>query len=110
VLTIGFVVFKWRQGESIRVAVASKLRMTWANCIHGWLNPGANFLVMFYLPSYFQAVKGTSAIASGAYTLRFKAFCALGAMMSSGMIGKTCIIHPFTITSGLLITLSAELL
>lgn len=111
VLTIGFVGVEWLQGEYAGVPLRLlKPRMTWANCIYGWLNPGANFLVLFYLPIYFQAVKGTSAITSGVYTLPFMAFYALGAMMSGGMMGKTRMIHPFTITSGLLTTLGAALL
>ncbi|USP80427.1 putative MFS transporter [Curvularia clavata] len=101
VLTIAFVVVEWLQGEYASMPLRLlKPRMTRANCIYGWLNSEANLL----------AVKGTSAITSGVYTLPFMAFYALGAMTSDGVIGKTRMIHPFTLTSGLLTTLGAALL
>jgi hypothetical protein len=49
----------------------------------------ANFQVLFYLPLYFQSVKGDSAIMSGVYTLPFVCFYALGSVLSGAWIGKT---------------------
>lgn len=49
----------------------------------------ANFQVLFYLPIYFQSVKGDSAITSGVYTLPFVCFYALGSILSGIWIGKT---------------------
>lgn len=42
----------------------------------------ANFQVLFYLPIYFQSVRGDSAIMSGVYTLPFMSFYALGSLLS----------------------------
>jgi hypothetical protein len=49
----------------------------------------ANFQVLFYLPIYFQSVKGDSAIMSGVYTLPFVSFYALGSFLSGFWISKT---------------------
>lgn len=49
---------------------------------------------MFYLPVYFQSIKGQSAIMSGVYTLPFLAFFALGAVSSGATIGKTRYLVP----------------
>jgi hypothetical protein len=49
----------------------------------------ANFQVLFYLPIYFQSVKGDSAIMSGVYTLPFVCSYALGSILSGVWIGKT---------------------
>jgi hypothetical protein len=49
----------------------------------------ANFQVLFYLPLYFQSVKGESAIMSGVYTIPFVCFYALGSIISGVWTGKT---------------------
>jgi hypothetical protein len=49
----------------------------------------ANFQVLFYLPLYFQSVKGDSAIMGGVYTLPFVCSYALGSILSGFWIGKT---------------------
>jgi hypothetical protein len=49
----------------------------------------ANFQILFYLPIYFQSVKGDSAIMSGVYTLPLVSFYALGAILSGLWISKT---------------------
>jgi hypothetical protein len=67
---------------------------TSANC--------ANFQVLFYLPLYFQSVKGDSAIMSGVYTLPYVCFYALGSIISGGWIGKTRLPIAIEIVSPLL--------
>jgi hypothetical protein len=69
-----------------------------------------NFQIMFYLPLYFQSVKGTSAITSGVYNLPTVAFFSLGSMVTGGLMGKTRLIVPFQLASGLLATLGAALI
>lgn len=54
----------------------------------------AFYQVMFYLPVYFQSIKGQSAIMSGVYTLPYLAFFAVGAVSSGTLIGKTRYLMP----------------
>lgn len=49
----------------------------------------ANFQVLFYLPVYFQSVRGDSAIVSGVYTLPFVCFYSVGSFLSGYWISKT---------------------
>ena len=65
---------------------------------------------MFYLPVYFQSIKGQSAVISGVSTLPFLAFFALGAVLSGTIIGKTQLLQPYELTSGLLMTAGMALL
>lgn len=70
----------------------------------------ANFQVLFYLPIYFQSIHGQSAIASGVNSLPFMAFFAAGSMLSGFLIGKTRLLQPYELVSGLLATVGAALL
>lgn len=70
----------------------------------------ANYQIVFYLPIYFQAVRGDSAIISGVNLLPFLAFFALGAMVSGAAVGKTQHLQPFELISGLLTTAGVALL
>ncbi|KAJ5498103.1 Major facilitator superfamily domain general substrate transporter [Penicillium expansum] len=88
VLTIAFVVVEWFQGD--------------ANL--------ANFQILFYLPIYFQAVHGMSAITSGVYCLPFMAFYTCGAIVSGGIVGKTRFLQPIEFISGLIAVLGATLI
>lgn len=45
--------------------------------------------MLFYLPIYFQSVKGYSAIKSGVNTLPFVCFYAVGSLLSGVWISKT---------------------
>lgn len=69
----------------------------------------ANFQVLFYLPIYFQSVKGDSAIMSGVYTLPFVCFYALGSMLSGAWIGKMRLPIAVEIVSPLLALVGAIL-
>ena len=65
---------------------------------------------MFYLPIYFQSIKGNSAIISGVNTLPFLAFFGVGAMLSGTLVGKTRYLQPYQLTSALLMTAGIALL
>jgi hypothetical protein len=69
----------------------------------------ANFQVMFYLPLYFQSVKGDSAIMSGVYTLPFVCFYTVGSLLSGAWIGKTRLPIAIEIVSPLLALIGAVL-
>lgn len=69
----------------------------------------ANFQVLFYLPIYFQSVKGDSAIMSGVYTLPFVCFYALGSFLSGLWISKTRLPIAAEIVSPLLALIGAIL-
>lgn len=69
-----------------------------------------NFQILFYLPIYFQSVHGSSAIMSGVYSLPFMAFYAFGAIVSGILVGKTRLLQPIELVSGLITVLGAALI
>ncbi len=70
----------------------------------------ALYQVIFYLPIYFQSIKGNSAITSGVNSLPFLAFFALGAMLGGTIVGKTRHLQPYQLASSLLATAGMALL
>ncbi|PCG97155.1 Major facilitator superfamily domain, general substrate transporter [Penicillium occitanis (nom. inval.)] len=111
VLTIGFLVVEYFQGERAMIPLRLlKTRLQWSNTLYALMVNVAQFQVLFYLPIYFQSVHNQSAIASGVNTLPFIALFALGSMMAGTIVGKTRIFQPILLISGLLATIGAALL
>ncbi|KAJ4389518.1 hypothetical protein N0V93_006988 [Gnomoniopsis smithogilvyi] len=110
VLTIAFLVNEWLLGTRAMMPIyLLKTRMTWASCLYAWIANCANFQVLFYLPIYFQSVKGDSAIMSGVYTLPFVCFYALGSFLSGLWISKSRLPIAAEIVSPLLALIGAIL-
>ena len=70
----------------------------------------ALYQALFYLPIYFQSIKGQSAIISGVNSIPFLAFFAVGAVASGTVIGKTRLLQPYELISTLLMTAGMALL
>ncbi|KAJ7241353.1 putative MFS transporter [Mycena haematopus] len=111
VLTIAFVVTEWLQGAYAMVPLRLlKPRITWTNALYACITNLANFQILFYLPIYFQSIHGQSAIQSGVNTIPFMATFAAGALLSGYLVGKTRLLQPYELISGLLATAGAALL
>ncbi|OGE53036.1 hypothetical protein PENARI_c008G10861 [Penicillium arizonense] len=110
-LTIAFVVVEWFQGEyAIMPLKMLAGRITWSHLLYAFIANLANFQILFYLPIYFQAVHGMSAIKSGVYCLPFMAFYTCGAIVSGMIVGKTRFLQPIEFISGFIAVLGAALI
>ncbi|KAL4811310.1 major facilitator superfamily domain-containing protein [Aspergillus unguis] len=110
-LSVAFVVVEWFQGEyAIMPLRMLKPRIVWSHLLYAWIANLGNFQILFYLPIYFQSVHGTSAIMSGVYSLPFMAFYTLGAILSGMIVGKTRLLQPIELISGLIAVLGAALI
>lgn len=84
-------------------------RVVWASCLTMFLLQGCALVYLYYLPIYFQAVKGASPLASGLYN-----FPGIGSQMLlaavSGVLGKLfskrefvrSLLNPYSWEDGLL--------
>jgi hypothetical protein len=70
----------------------------------------ANYQIVFYLPIYFQAIRGDSAIMSGVNLLPFLCLFAVGSVVSGAFVGKTRHLQPFELASSILSTAGVALL
>ncbi|KAF8850830.1 MFS gliotoxin efflux transporter glia [Acephala macrosclerotiorum] len=108
--TLIFVIVEWLQGlRAIIPLELLKPRITWANALYCYMSNAVDYQVIFYLPIYFQAIHGQSAIMSGVNTIPFLAFFAFGAMVGGAVVGKTHLLQPYQLTSALLMTAGAAL-
>ncbi|KAI0506312.1 putative MFS transporter [Xylaria bambusicola] len=111
VFTIIFFIIEFFQGELAVVPLRLlRPRVTWANALYCFFCNSANYQIVFYLPIYFQAVRGDSAIISGVNLLPFLALFALGAVISGAAVGKTRYLQPFELISALLTTAGVALI
>ncbi|KAH5303795.1 hypothetical protein HBI12_177270 [Parastagonospora nodorum] len=110
VLSIAFFAIEWAQGTKALIPFnLAKRRIIWSNALYCFILNATLFLIMFYLPIYFQSIHGQSAIISGVNTLPFLAFFALGAMTSGVVVGKTRLLQPYQLLSALLMTVGSAL-
>ncbi|KAJ8130857.1 hypothetical protein O1611_g2770 [Lasiodiplodia mahajangana] len=111
VLTIVFVVIQLFQRD--RAMIPLRLianRTVWANCIYVFVINGPNFLLIYYLPIYFQSIVGDNAIESGTDILPAVAFFAVGCLSSGWLIGKLRYWQPFMTIGSLLSVIGSALI
>jgi MFS family permease len=117
VILIIFGIWEYFQGErAIIVPRLFKQRTVWISSIYAFVFLGSYFLVIYYLPIYFQSVNNVSATMSGVDSLPL-ILAVTVAMISSGMfITATGIASPIKVSgaaiaivaSGLLYTLDTD--
>lgn len=89
-LFITFAANEYWQGE--RAMVVPRLiarRDLMLSAIYSTLLPGAFFAMIYYMPIYFQAIRGSSALISGAQNLPFIVSAMIGALSAGAFISKT---------------------
>ncbi|MCJ1468412.1 hypothetical protein MMC07_007040 [Pseudocyphellaria aurata] len=93
-----------------------KRRSLWAGCVFQFFFAGCYFLLLYYLPIYFQSIQGVGAIGSGVRNLPL-VIAGCFAMLAGGIaVTKTRLVTPFmalgaalgTLGSGLLYTLDVN--
>ncbi len=65
-MLIVFLGWEYRVGDEAMIPLSMvRRRVVWSSCLVIWFFFGAMMVYSYYLPIYFQAVKGTSPLASG---------------------------------------------
>ncbi|QYT01836.1 MFS domain-containing protein [Trichoderma simmonsii] len=93
-----------------------KRRVMWAGGIFQFFFVGCYFLLLFYLPIYFQSIKGVSAIHSGVDNLPLVLSACLFIIMGGAAVEKTHMATPYmtagaavaAVATGLLYTLDVD--
>ncbi|KAK8252222.1 MFS gliotoxin efflux transporter glia [Phyllosticta capitalensis] len=117
VIVILFLVIEWWQGpRALLTPWILGRREVWTGCLFSFFIAGSFFILLYYLPIYFQAIRNTSAAQSGVRNLALIISITLFIIASGGFItvtGQFAILFPFgavlaTVGSGLLYTLGQE--
>ncbi|PVI07065.1 major facilitator superfamily transporter [Periconia macrospinosa] len=110
-LAIAFAVNEWWMGEKALVhPTYLRHRIVMSGCLYSFFVAGGFYILLFYLPIYFQAVKGASAVSSGIRLLPL----ILGMTLSQIVIGVTITVtgiwNPFQLMGAALLTIGSGLL
>ena len=127
VTLIPFVIWEYYMGENAMIPISIVgHRVVWSGCIYAGLFLGAVMTFTYYMPIYFQAVRGISPSLSGVYMLP-SILSQMIAAAASGVIGEsrsrcyyddTNIIvagkihhyYPFSMVSGVFVAIGSGLL
>ncbi|CCG83893.1 protein of unknown function [Taphrina deformans PYCC 5710] len=84
-------------------------RSVWASCAFGAAFGGSFFIMAYYIPLYFQAIKGSSAVKSGLQLLPLMISVVLSSILSGAVITKVGYYTPILIGGAVFLTIGAGL-
>jgi MFS family permease len=111
VLMIAFVGIQYHQKENATVPprIISN-RSIWAGCLYGFCTGATFFLMIYYVPLWFQAVQGVSAVESGVRNLPMLITTILLSIVSGGLVTALGYYTPFMITATILMSVGAGMI
>lgn len=110
-LLAAFTAVEVVQGE--RAMLAPRLmrdRNVWVSGVFACVFAGAYFVVIYYLPLYFQSIDGASPIASGVRNLPLILAVTVATVVSGASISRTGVATPLMVVGAVLATVAAGLL
>ena len=84
-------------------------RIVWSSCATMFFFFGTMMVTVYYLPIYFQAVKGVSPTKSGIYLLPTIVPQIVMALVSGALVGRLGYYLPWSVASGVLLSISSGL-
>jgi EmrB/QacA subfamily drug resistance transporter len=110
-LSIGFVAIQWWKQENATVPPRVFMnRNVWGGALFGAMLGAAFFVMVYYLPIWFQAVKGVSATKSGIMNLPVILGLVVISMLAGGLVTAVGYYTPFMLISAVLMAIGSGLL
>ncbi|KAI1296232.1 MFS gliotoxin efflux transporter glia [Xylaria venustula] len=110
-LTIGWVVLEWFQKDRALMSPRILSNRHLAACaFYIFFLSSANFSLIYNIPIYFQAVKGTTPLGSGIMTIPTILSTSIASFVSSAIVGKVGLYSPFLFAGAALSTIGAGLI
>ncbi|KAI0424693.1 MFS gliotoxin efflux transporter glia [Xylaria sp. FL1042] len=110
-LTIGWVVLEWFQKDRALMSPRILSNRHLAPCaFYIFFLSSANFSLIYNIPIYFQAVKGTTPLGSGIMTIPTILSTSIASFVSSAVVGKVGLYSPFLFVGAALSTIGAGLI
>ncbi|CZR52665.1 related to vacuolar basic amino acid transporter 3 [Phialocephala subalpina] len=111
VLVIAFILNEWYQGEHAQLTFRIiKQRTMLVLCFFALFFAGSFFVLLYYLPIYFQAIEGTSPQASGVHNLPLIIAMTITSIASGGMISAFGYYTPLMVSGGVVTTIGMGLI
>ncbi|KAI1158382.1 major facilitator superfamily domain-containing protein [Nemania serpens] len=111
VLTIFWVVIEWLQKDRALMSphILSNRHLA-ACCVFIFFLSSANFSLIYNIPIYFQAVKGSTPLISGVMTIPTILSTSIATFLASAFVGKVGFYQPFLVARAVLSTVGAGLI
>ncbi|OAQ92417.1 MFS transporter [Purpureocillium lilacinum] len=111
VLFLVFVAWEWRKGPDALIPTpVVRNRVVVAACLVAMTVMGATFLTSYWMPVYFQTVRGKSPLTSGVYMLPNILPSLVFGVLTGFLIGKVGYYLPFAVAGGALTSVATGLL
>ncbi|KAL8717164.1 MAG: hypothetical protein Q9225_005574 [Loekoesia sp. 1 TL-2023] len=111
VCTLAFIAIQiWRPETATVSPALIKQRSIWAAGFFAFSIGSAFFVAIYYLPIWFQAVKGVSAYQSGIRNIPVLIACVVGSILSGMLVSAVGYYAPFMLLSSALTSIGAGLL
>jgi len=110
-ILVAFVFWEWYMGE--RAMIAPRLikdRTMYISSFYAFFYAGGYFVLVYYLPIYFQSVDGTSPTQSGVRNLPLIIAVTIATIASGGFIAATGIYTPVLVGGAAVSTIAAGLI
>ncbi|OBT73496.1 hypothetical protein VF21_07242 [Pseudogymnoascus sp. 05NY08] len=110
ILCIAFIAVQiWKDENAMVPPRLVKQRSIGASMWCGFFNGAGMMVVMYYLPIYFQAIKGATALNSGIMLLPMILSTVVGSLLSGFLVAKLGYYTPFFILSSIITSIGAGL-
>ncbi|EED11989.1 efflux pump antibiotic resistance protein, putative [Talaromyces stipitatus ATCC 10500] len=110
-LTIAFVVVKWLQGDGGLVSSHHlRSRGVLTCCTFAFFLNAANYIRLYCLPLFFQAIQGTSPERSGVLLLAYIVLTSVFTLIAGALLGKVGYYQPFLVTGAAIVLIGSGLL
>lgn len=111
VILIAFCILEWYQGERSMIAPRLIRDRTMAiSSAYAFFFGGAYFVLVYYLPIYFQSIDGTSPTESGVRNLPLILAVTVATIVSGGAISATGVYTPVLVGGAALATVASGLI
>jgi MFS family permease len=111
VLIVGFVAVQfWRPQTAMVPPHIIAKRSIWAACFFAFCMAGAFFILTYYIPIWFQAVKGVSPVKSGIMNLPLILGVVFSSILTGGLVTIIGYYTPFMLASSVVMSVASGLL
>lgn len=110
VLLIVFIAIQFKKGDNATIPPrVFANRTTWSASFFGLCLGSAFFVFVYYVPIWFQAIKGDSAVQSGIHNLPLVVSLVITSIVAGGIVTAVGYYTPFIIASAVVMSIGAGL-
>jgi MFS family permease len=111
ILMIAFILVQcWKQEKATVPPRIFVYRSIWASTLFAFCISGSLTIIVYYLPLYFQAIQGVSAIESGIRSLPLILALVVASIIAGGLVSKIGYFTPLMIACSIIISIACGLL